>query len=117
MEEHILYGVLPVNKPPAPLRTRSARSSGKSGVEKSGHTGTLDADVSGVLLVLLENSCKVAKFLLGERKEYVTVMEMGKEKQKEVEAAFAISGAESTQTPFGERCLVKKLRIRKSTSW
>lgn len=49
------------------------------GVEKSGHTGTLDPAVTGVLPVALGNVTKAMPVLSGLKKEYVGVMRLHKE--------------------------------------
>ncbi|MBI4018617.1 MAG: RNA-guided pseudouridylation complex pseudouridine synthase subunit Cbf5, partial [Candidatus Aenigmarchaeota archaeon] len=49
------------------------------GLKKTGHAGTLDPAVSGVLLVTLENACKVIPALQGLDKEYVGVMHLHRE--------------------------------------
>ncbi|MBI4014881.1 MAG: RNA-guided pseudouridylation complex pseudouridine synthase subunit Cbf5, partial [Candidatus Aenigmarchaeota archaeon] len=45
---------------------------------KSGHSGTLDPMVSGVLIVALDNACKVLPALQRQDKEYVGVMHLHK---------------------------------------
>ncbi|MBI5229138.1 RNA-guided pseudouridylation complex pseudouridine synthase subunit Cbf5 [Candidatus Micrarchaeota archaeon] len=114
LEELLQYGVVPVNKPIGPTSHEvSAFVRKLLHLKKTGHTGTLDADVSGVLLVLLENSCKVAKFLLGGKKRYVCIMELWeKKKRQEVEAAFSNFRGKIYQTPPLESAVVKKLRVR-----
>lgn len=54
------------------------------GVNKAGHTGTLDPAVTGVLPVALGNSVKAMPLLVGLEKEYVGVMHV----HKEVEEKF-----------------------------
>jgi H/ACA ribonucleoprotein complex subunit 4 len=49
------------------------------GVDKSGHLGTLDPDVSGVLPVLLGRATNAAYFLMQHDKEYVGIMHFEKE--------------------------------------
>ena len=44
------------------------------GVKKAGHTGTLDPMVTGVLPVCLNEATKLAGFLTGEDKEYLSTM-------------------------------------------
>lgn len=47
-------------------------------MKKIGHSGTLDPDATGVLLVLLGKACKVLPFLEDTDKEYIATMELGK---------------------------------------
>lgn len=46
--------------------------------KKIGHSGTLDPDATGVLLVLIGTACKVLPFLEDTDKEYVCELELGK---------------------------------------
>ena len=49
------------------------------GREKTGHSGTIDPLVSGVLIVTLDNACKVIPALQGQDKEYVGVLHLHKD--------------------------------------
>ncbi len=58
-------------------------------LDKVGHSGTLDPNVSGVLPVTLENACKVIPALQKLEKEYVGVMHLHKDvSDKELEKAI-----------------------------
>ena len=46
-------------------------------MKKIGHTGTLDPNAEGVLMVLLGNSCKILPFIKNDIKEYVAKMTFG----------------------------------------
>ncbi|MEG0736805.1 MAG: tRNA pseudouridine(55) synthase TruB [Longicatena sp.] len=46
--------------------------------KKIGHSGTLDPDATGVLLVLVGRACKLLPYLEDTDKEYVATMELGK---------------------------------------
>lgn len=45
--------------------------------KKIGHTGTLDPDATGVLLVLVGKACKVLPFLEDTDKEYIAELKLG----------------------------------------
>lgn len=47
-------------------------------IKKIGHTGTLDPQATGVLVVLVGNACKVLPYLEDVKKEYVASIELGK---------------------------------------
>ncbi len=49
------------------------------GAKKAGHSGTLDPMVSGVLLVTLDNACKVISAIQKLDKEYIAIMHVHKE--------------------------------------
>lgn len=114
VEELISYGVVPINKPAGPTSHETAAFVKKIlGIKKAGHAGTLDANVCGVLVVLLENSCKAAGYLLKERKKYVCIMETKKEVSKEVlEKTFSEFRGKIIQTPPKESAVAKKPRVR-----
>lgn len=44
---------------------------------KIGHTGTLDPNATGVLIVLVDNATKANQFLVTDTKEYVTTVKIG----------------------------------------
>lgn len=46
--------------------------------KKIGHSGTLDPDATGVLLVLVGNACKALPYLEDTDKEYIATLELGK---------------------------------------
>ena len=46
---------------------------------KTGHIGTLDPEATGVLPVLLGNTCKLSKYLIEHDKEYMVKMQFGYE--------------------------------------
>ena len=46
---------------------------------KIGHTGTLDPNATGVMIVLYDKSCKASQFLLADTKEYKTRVLLGKQ--------------------------------------
>ncbi len=46
--------------------------------EKTGHCGTLDPNVSGVLPILVGKAVKLQEFLQEHDKEYICVMELEK---------------------------------------
>ena len=46
-------------------------------IKRIGHSGTLDPDATGVLLVLIGKACKVLPFLPDTDKEYIATMALG----------------------------------------
>ena len=83
--------------------------------KKSGHTGTLDPNVSGVLTVLLNQSCKAAHFIGDTTKEYVCVMRLDKPvDRKKLDAAFARFRGKIYQKPPLASAVAKNLRIRET---
>lgn len=45
-------------------------------LNRAGHSGTLDPQVTGVLPVMLENGTKIANYLLTAGKEYISIMRL-----------------------------------------
>jgi H/ACA ribonucleoprotein complex subunit 4 len=114
MEERLRFGVVPVDKPPGPTSHEVAAFAKRIlGVNKTGHTGTLDATVSGVLPILLNESCKASKAIMGGKKKYVCVMRLPKEIPRlEIEEALSHFRGKIWQKPPLASAVAKKLRIR-----
>jgi H/ACA ribonucleoprotein complex subunit 4 len=75
IEELINYGIVNVNKPRGPTSHQvSAYTRNILGLKKSGHSGTLDPNVTGVLPVALGRATRVVEALLNAGKEYVCIM-------------------------------------------
>jgi len=74
-EELISYGIVVINKPRGPTSHQTAEYVKKIlGIEKSGHSGTLDPHVTGMLPVALGRGTRIAQALLPAGKEYIAVM-------------------------------------------
>ncbi|MFC1728549.1 RNA-guided pseudouridylation complex pseudouridine synthase subunit Cbf5 [Nanoarchaeota archaeon] len=79
VEESIQYGVVNINKPSGPTSHQvSAYVQKILNIKKTGHSGTLDPKVTGVLPVALGKATKVAQPLLKSGKEYVAIMHIHK---------------------------------------
>jgi H/ACA ribonucleoprotein complex subunit 4 len=79
VEEHIKYGVVNIDKPQGPTSHQvSAYVQKILGINKSGHSGTLDPNVTGVLPCTLLKSTKIVQTLLKAGKEYVCLMHLHK---------------------------------------
>ncbi len=46
-------------------------------IKKIGHTGTLDPNATGVMILLLGNTTKASQFLSSDTKEYITEVKLG----------------------------------------
>ncbi len=80
IEEHITLGIVNLDKPAGPTSHQvSAYVQQVLGIPKSGHSGTLDPNVTGVLPVALKKSTKIVQTLLLSGKEYVCLMHLHKE--------------------------------------
>lgn len=79
VDELIGYGVINVNKPKGPTSHQvSAYVQQILGISKSGHSGTLDPKVTGVLPVALGRGTRIVETLLKAGKEYVAIMHIHK---------------------------------------
>jgi H/ACA ribonucleoprotein complex subunit 4 len=76
-EEIIQYGVVNINKPQGPTSHQVSDFVQKIlKIGKSGHAGTLDPHVHGVLPIALERATRIVQTLLTSGKEYVGIMHL-----------------------------------------
>jgi len=89
LSERLKFGIVNINKPQGPSSHQvSANVKQILGVSKAGHSGTLDPNVTGCLVVALNSASRVNQFLLKAGKEYTCLLrlhaEIGEEKAREV---------------------------------
>ena len=86
-KELLEFGIINIDKPSGPTSFDVSDFVRKrielSGVRKTSHFGTLDPKVTGVLPIALNRACKLTGFFLGENKEYVGIMRMHEEIDRE----------------------------------
>ncbi len=100
---------------PAGITSRKAvdRLEERFGVVKSGHTGTLDFGVTGLLLVALSEARKTIPLLMNLDKEYEGRLHLHDDLQEnEIKKAFAKFEGEITQLPPVRSRVARKPRIR-----
>jgi len=114
VEEHIKKGFVCIDKPRGPsshevvVWVRNILN-----VKKTGHAGTLDPRVTGVLPVFIETATKLVKFLQESGKEYVCVMRLhGDVKEEEIRKVFRMFTGKIYQKPPLKSAVKKQLRIR-----
>ncbi|MEM3127119.1 MAG: RNA-guided pseudouridylation complex pseudouridine synthase subunit Cbf5 [Candidatus Woesearchaeota archaeon] len=79
-EEIINYGIVNIDKPKGPTSHQvSAYVQQILGIDKSGHSGTLDPQVSGVLPIALGRGTKVIQAMISAGKEYICIMHLHKD--------------------------------------
>ncbi len=79
-EELIQYGIVNIDKPKGPTSHQTSDYVQKIlHIDKAGHSGTLDPQVSGVQPVALGRATRITQFLLTAPKEYVCLMHLHKE--------------------------------------
>ena len=80
IETHLELGVVNTDKPKGPTSHQvSSYVQGILSIKKSGHSGTLDPGVTGVLPIAISKATKVVQALLTAGKEYVGIMHMHKD--------------------------------------
>ncbi len=83
-EEIINYGIINVDKPKGPTSHQVSDYVQKIlNINKSGHSGTLDPAVTGVLPVALERGTRVVQTLLTAGKEYIAIMHLHQNVEEE----------------------------------
>jgi H/ACA ribonucleoprotein complex subunit 4 len=84
IKDYIEYGIVNIDKPSGPTSHQiSAYTKKILHLNKSGHSGTLDPKVTGVLPIALAKATRVVEMLLNAGKEYVAIMHIHKEIDKE----------------------------------
>ncbi|OYT34136.1 RNA-guided pseudouridylation complex pseudouridine synthase subunit Cbf5 [Archaeoglobales archaeon ex4484_92] len=82
-------------------------------VQKTGHAGTLDPRVTGVLPIFIESATKLVKFLQESEKEYVCLMRLhGNVRLEDLERTMKKFVGKIYQRPPLKSAVKKKLRIR-----
>jgi predicted rRNA pseudouridine synthase len=106
-------GIIVVDKPKGPSSHEVAAWVGKMLGCQVGHAGTLDPHVSGVLLVMLGNAVRLAPLLLQHEKEYVCLMRLHKDVEREriLKIAEEFTGR-LYQRPPRKSAVKRALRIR-----
>jgi len=70
-------GLLLLEKPPGPSSFALVRDARRRFGAKAGHAGTLDPFASGLLLVVLGRATRLARYLVGLDKRYLTEVRLG----------------------------------------
>ena len=95
-------GIIIVDKPPGQASHEVTSFVKKIlGVSRTGHAGTLDPNVSGVMPIAVGKSTKLLGYLAGKTKTYVGIIKFRDEKitDKRIEELFKEFTGEITQTP------------------
>jgi H/ACA ribonucleoprotein complex subunit 4 len=114
IEEHISKGVINLDKPSGPS-SHEVDSWVKRilHVNKTGHGGTLDPKVTGVLPIGIDTATRVSQLLRPAGKEYVCLMTMHKEMpEDQVYEIFDQFTGKIYQTPPVKSAVKRELRVR-----
>ncbi|MBI2107829.1 RNA-guided pseudouridylation complex pseudouridine synthase subunit Cbf5 [Candidatus Woesearchaeota archaeon] len=112
--ELVNYGVVNIDKPKGPTSHQVADFAKKIlHLSKSGHSGTLDPAVTGVLVIALGDATRIAQALLKAGKEYVAIMHLHKEVEEKRlrEVCNAFTGKIQQMPPI-KSAVKRQLRTR-----
>lgn len=115
IEVHIHYGVINLDKPSGPT-SHEVDSWVKRilGAQKTGHGGTLDPKVTGVLPIGIDHATRVIQMILGADKEYVCLMRLHEEiSEKKIRDILQEFQGKIFQTPPLKSAVKRELRVRK----
>lgn len=114
METLFEYGVINLDKPSGPTSHEVASWARKIlGIEKTGHGGTLDPKVTGILPCALGRATRVVSALLSAGKEYVCAMRLHTPHlKKQIEKVLKIFTGELYQRPPLKSSVARVLRTR-----
>ena len=113
-ELYIRYGIVNLDKPPGPTSHQVTTWVKRIlGVSKTGHGGTLDPMVTGVLPVGIERSTLVMRYIVGSAKEYVGVMHLhGDVDRDEFMRVFNLFKGRIYQKPPVRSSVRRRIRTR-----
>jgi H/ACA ribonucleoprotein complex subunit 4 len=114
MESYINYGIINLDKPKGPTSHEVVTWVRKIlGVSKTGHGGTLDPKVTGILPCAIGKSTKAVSYLLNSSKEYVCVLYFHSPvSEQQIRYIFRIFTGKIYQRPPLKSSVARKLRIR-----
>jgi H/ACA ribonucleoprotein complex subunit 4 len=114
IEDHIKRGVINLDKPSGPT-SHEIDSWVKRilGVEKTGHGGTLDPKVTGVLPIGIDYATRAIQLLLGADKEYVCLMHLHEKiSQAKIRNILKEFQGKIFQTPPLKSAVKREMRVR-----
>ena len=113
-ELYLKYGIINLDKPPGPTSHQVASWVKRIlEVSKTGHGGTLDPMVTGVLPIGLEKATIVMRYIVGSSKEYVGVIHLHCDASEDIiQDIFSIFKGRIYQRPPQRSSVRRKLRTR-----
>jgi H/ACA ribonucleoprotein complex subunit 4 len=114
LEEHIKNGIIILDKPSGPSSHQIDRwVKDILKIDKCSHGGTLDPRVSGVLVIALENATKLMPILLSSKKEYVGIIHLHKDiERQKIEETFKEFIGKVKQLPPVKSAVARRERER-----
>ena len=113
-EELINYGIVNIDKPKGPTSHQvSAYLQKILGIEKAGHSGTLDPGVTGVQPIALGKATRITEFFLTAPKEYSALMHLHRDFEEEkIKETFQKLIGKISQLPPLKSAVKRQLRTR-----
>lgn len=114
VEELLNYGIVNLDKPSGPTSHQvSAYVRDILGLAKTGHSGTLDPAVTGILPVALGRGTRVVQSLLTAGKEYICLMKLhAPQSREDIEEALKKFTGKIIQMPPVKSAVKRQLRKR-----
>jgi H/ACA ribonucleoprotein complex subunit 4 len=114
IEESLDYGIININKPQGPSSHQVTDYVKKIlNINKAGHSGTLDPNVTGSLVIALGTSTRVVHNLLKAGKEYVCLMHIHtKQNENEIKQAINSFVTKIEQMPPVRSAVKRRKRQR-----
>jgi H/ACA ribonucleoprotein complex subunit 4 len=115
IREYVVKGVLNLDKPAGPTSHEVTSWVKKIlEIEKAGHSGTLDPNVTGLLPIMLGDATKAVDALLTAGKEYVCLMKLhALVPEREIKRIFNEFTGEIFQKPSIKSAVKRETRIRR----
>lgn len=119
VQELLEFSIVNVDKPAGPTSFVVAERVKRAlGLKKTGHFGTLDPMVTGVLPVALNRACRLTRWFITKRKTYVGVMRLHAEVDSgELERWMARFVGKIQQMPPVRSRVKRQTRQREVFSW
>lgn len=112
--ELINYGIVNIDKPKGPTSHQvNAYLQTILGIEKAGHSGTLDPGVTGVQPLALGKATRITEFFLTAPKEYIALMHLHQDFEEEkIRETFQKLIGKISQLPPVKSAVKRQLRTR-----
>ncbi|MCZ7398594.1 MAG: RNA-guided pseudouridylation complex pseudouridine synthase subunit Cbf5 [Candidatus Methanoperedens sp.] len=114
LEEYIRKGVINLDKPAGPTSHEVTSWVKKIlNLDKAGHSGTLDPNVTGLLPIMLSEATRAVDALLTAGKEYVCLMKLHTAMpEKKIRSIFSEFTGEIYQKPSIKSAVKRETRVR-----
>jgi len=114
IQELLDYGIIVLNKPQGPSSHQVVDFVKQIlGLEKAGHSGTLDPNVTGVLVIALGKATRVVEVLLTGGKEYICLMHIHAQVEESlIRKTFKDYMGKIQQMPPKKSAVKRQLRTR-----